>query len=158
VATDAFTTSFAAVRIPVGTDWRTACRIFAFGVADGAIATGRFAEHLRLTSAIKGAVLRSVDAVMGSLIEAGFDIETGMRSIALLSDIALTYGRDMIKDAGGGEDNRHVWLRAALDERCGADFPYAARMAASGVDTYDRKQLEQSVDVFLHGTAHLLGA
>jgi hypothetical protein len=143
--------------IPDDADWRTACRIFAFGIADATAAAGPFADHLRLTGALKGTMLENIDAVMRTLVEAGFDVETAMRSIALLSDIAVTYGRDMIRAAGGGENNRHAWLRAALEERHGEDFPYAARMVAAKVDTYDRHQLEHSVEVFVRGTAQLLG-
>jgi AcrR family transcriptional regulator len=156
VAMDAFATSFDAVRIPAGADWRTACRVFAFGIAYSTIAAGPFADYVRLTSAVKGTLLESVDAVMGSLVEAGFDVETGMRSIALLSDIAVTYGRDKIEVSRGRDDiHRHTWLRTALAERQGDDLPYAARMVASDIDTYDRKQLEYSVEVFLNGTAQL---
>lgn len=158
VATEAFTASFAAVRIPVDADWRTACRIYAFGMADCTVAAGPYADHFRLTSALKGALLESVDAVMRTLVEAGFDVETAMRSIALITDIAVTYGRDLIRAADSGETNRHVWLRALFEERNREDFPYAARMVAAevDVDTYDRHQLEHSVEVFLRGTAELL--
>jgi TetR/AcrR family tetracycline transcriptional repressor len=155
VAMDAFTANFTAVRIPAGADWRTACRIFAFGLADSTIAAGPFAGHFQLSNAIKGTVLESVDAVMRTFVEAGFDVETAMRSLALLADIAVTYGRDMTTASEGGENNRHVWLRAALEERHTEDFPYAARMVASSINTYDRKQLEHSVEVFLRGTETL---
>ena len=154
VATDAFTARFASVRIPDG-DWREACRAFAFGVADSAIAAGPLAARLRMSGSLLAILLESVDAVMKAFVEAGFDDEAAARSIALLADIAVTHARDVVETRRSGEGMRHTWLRAALNERSDEEFLYADRLAASSIDTYDRRQLEYSIEVFLRGTEPL---
>ena len=154
VATEAFTARFASVRIP-DDDWREACRAFALGVAESAIAAGPLVARLRMSSSLLAILLESVDAVMRAFVEAGFDDETAARSIALLADIAVTHARDMVEAQRTGEGTRHTWLRAALDNHPGEKFLYADRLASSSIDTYDRRQLEYSVEVFLRGTEPL---
>jgi TetR/AcrR family transcriptional regulator, tetracycline repressor protein len=108
-----------------------------------------------MSSSLLAILLDSVDAVMRAFVEAGFDDETAARSIALLADIAVTHARDVVEAQRTGEGTRHTWLRAALDNHPGEKFLYADRLASSSIDTYDRRQLEYSVDVFLRGTEPL---
>jgi AcrR family transcriptional regulator len=168
VALDSFTAGFAA--LPITGQWQEACRAYARGFTDSVIAIGVLAGHLRLGPAqgakgakgAKGAqgalatrFLAPTEAVLAKLIEAGLDDETAVRSLALLTNICLGYARDAIAFRNG-ERPRPSQLRSALHETDAGAFTNLARIAASPIDTYDERQLDLSIEVFLRGTEGLL--
>jgi AcrR family transcriptional regulator len=156
VALDSFTASFSA--LPITGEWREACRTYARGFTDSVIAIGVLAGHLRLGpshGALATRFLAPTEAVLAKLIGAGLDDETAVRSLALLTNICLGYARDAIAFRNG-ERPRPSQLRHALHETDARAFENLARIAASPIDTYDDRQLDLSIEVFLRGTEALL--
>jgi TetR/AcrR family transcriptional regulator, tetracycline repressor protein len=156
VALDAFSTSFSTVQIGDDTPWQDACRAYAMGITDGVIAAGALAGHLSLGNLVLTRVLETLETVLQKLTAAGFDDETALRCVSLLSNICMGYARDTVLASSTGERPRPRLLRDALTERDPDSFETLTRIAAAGSDTYDKKQLELSIDVFLRGTEALL--
>ncbi|WP_188399003.1 TetR/AcrR family transcriptional regulator C-terminal domain-containing protein [Microbacterium aerolatum] len=156
VAMDAFATSFSAVEIAHQADWEEACRTYAFGFTDSAIATGVLADRIRLTDPYVTQILEPTEAVLQKMVEAGFDDESAMRTLSLLTNICLAYARDVVIELRSGVTPRTEILRGALEQRDAAKFPTLARIAELTVTTYDRRQLEMSVELFIAGARDAL--
>jgi TetR/AcrR family tetracycline transcriptional repressor len=155
LAVDTFSARFSAVQISAHSQWQEACRSYALGVTDSAIAVGVLTEHLLLDKLLATRFLDTTEAVLKKLIEAGFDDEAAVRSLAMLTNICVGYARDAGLAARNVERPRRSLLREALNERSPQVFENLARIAVSPVDTYDRRQLELSIEVFLRGAAAL---
>jgi len=156
VAMDAFAEAFSAVHIAAHTEWREACRAYARGFTDSVLAAGILADRIRLGDPLVTNVLRPTEAVLRKLVEAGFDDETAMRALALLTNICLAYARDIAITARCGVNPRPLILRKALEQRDPEEYENLARIAALPVSTYDRAQLELSIDVFITGIAAMV--
>ncbi|MFC1403404.1 TetR/AcrR family transcriptional regulator C-terminal domain-containing protein [Streptacidiphilus cavernicola] len=153
VALDALAANSTDVQIPEDADWQTASRIYAYGLVDGVIAVGGLARHLSQGSPLTAQTLDGTEAVLARLIEAGFDQATAQRYMAALTNICLAFARDVIDAAQEGTATRLHYLQAALAERDADHFPHLSRIARQPEDTYDRQQLEFTLDIFLAGAA-----
>ncbi|WP_405674999.1 hypothetical protein [Streptomyces canus] len=156
VALDAFSQGSSAVDIPVDASWQEACRIYAVAFADSVIATDALAEHLMPDGSLYAQFAEPAEAIAKKLTEAGLDDETTVRSLALLTNICWAYARDALFVSRGGERIRPRLTREAIEGRGQHVFENLARIVERGVDTYDRRQLDLSIEVFLHGTEALL--
>ncbi|MEV8135415.1 TetR/AcrR family transcriptional regulator C-terminal domain-containing protein [Microbacterium aurantiacum] len=156
VAMDAFATSFSAVKISHQADWKEACRSYALGFTDSAIATGVLADRIRLTDPYVTQILEPTEAVLQKMVEAGFDDESAMRTLSLLTNICLAHARDVVLELRSGVTPRTEILRGALEQRDPARFPTLARIAELPVTTYDRQQLVVSIDLFIAGAQSVL--
>jgi TetR/AcrR family tetracycline transcriptional repressor len=158
VAEDIFSASFSPSPIAEQNEWQAACRAYAHGITTSAIAVGALSEHLRLDMLLATTMLATTEAVLGTLVAAGFTDETAVRSLALLTNICLAYARDVEISSRRGEHPRLDLLRSALEATDSETFENLERIAASATDTYDHRQLDYSLDVFLRGTEALLPA
>jgi TetR/AcrR family tetracycline transcriptional repressor len=152
VALDAFSASFSATEIEPRTSWQDACRDYAARLTSSVISAGVLAEHLRPGDSRAGGMLAATEAVLSKLVSAGFDDETAVRLLALLTNLCMSYARDVALASRTGERPRHLMLRDALGDD-GAQFENLARIVEEGVDTYDARQLDLAIDVFLVGAA-----
>jgi len=156
VAMDAFSEAFSAVHIAAHAQWQEACRTYARGFTDSVIAAGVLADRVRLSDPYVTSVLQPTEAVLKKLVEAGFDDEIAMRSLALLTNICLAYARDTVITARSGVSPRPLILRKALGQRDPEEYEILVRIAALPVSTYDKAQLELSIEVFISGTDAML--
>ncbi|MFW0785815.1 TetR/AcrR family transcriptional regulator C-terminal domain-containing protein [Gordonia sp. CPCC 206044] len=157
VAMDAFAASFSAVAIEQHVQWQAACRTYARGFTDSAIATGTLADRIRLSGPYVTRVLEPTEAVLQKMVSAGFDDESAMRSLSLLTNICLAYARDVVLEFSSGTTSpRALILRSALEERNPVEFETLARIAELPVTTYDRRQFELGVDIFIAGAEEVL--
>ncbi len=156
VALDAFSANFTAVHIAANSQWQEACRTFARGFTDSLIAIGDLVNHFPVDTSLVARFMEPTEAVVEKLLEVGFDDETAVRSLVLLTNICMAYARDSIMRSHIGERPRPLFLRRALSEATPQEFANLARIATSSIDTYDTKQLELSIEVFLRGTEALL--
>jgi AcrR family transcriptional regulator len=156
VALDAFSQGSSAVDIPVDASWQEACRIYAVAFADSVIATDALAEHLMPDGSLYTQFAEPAEAIAKKLTEAGLDDETTVRSLALLTNICWAYARDALFVSRGGERIRPRLTREAIEGRGQQVLENLARIVEREVDTYDRRQLDVSIEVFLHGTEALL--
>jgi TetR/AcrR family tetracycline transcriptional repressor len=156
VAEDIFSASFSPTQITAHSRWQDACRDYAHGVARSAIAVGALSDHLRLDKLLITTMLETTEVVLGKLVAAGFDDETAVRSLALLTNICVAYARDIEASSRGAQHPRLDLLQGALKANPSRTFENLARIAASATDTYDHRQLDHSIDVFLRGTESLL--
>jgi len=155
VAEDAFTRSFAAVSIPADCDWREASRIFGRGIASAVATLGPLAAHVRVGSSVDTLVLAATEAVLARFVGAGFDLETGLRAVAMLSDIANAHGQGVALVARDGVGPRALWLRDVLRNHPDEHPRYLGEVVHAGIDTYDPRQLDLAIEVFVRGIAGL---
>ncbi|MFH9828027.1 hypothetical protein [Streptomyces bobili] len=120
------------------------------------IAADALAEHLMPDGSLYARFIEPAEVIAKKLTEAGLDDETIVRSLALLTNICWAYARDALFVSRGGERIRPRLDRAAVEERDPQMFEHLGRIVERGFDTYDRRQLEMSVDVFLRGIEALL--
>ncbi|WP_137844619.1 hypothetical protein [Microbacterium sp. 2FI] len=151
MALDAFSDTFSAVQVAAQGTWQDACRTFARGFTDSVISTGVLVEHLRVEESLATVALEATEAVIEKMIEAGFDDESAVRCLALLTNICMAFARDIVSISPNQESSRLQLLRRALEGRSRADFVNLSRIADSRVNTYTERQLDLSIDVFLNG-------
>jgi TetR/AcrR family transcriptional regulator, tetracycline repressor protein len=156
VAIEGFARSVATVRIPADRDWREASRIFGHAVASGVTALGPLAPHLQVGTSADEALLAATEALLAKYIEAGLDLETGLRAVSMLGDICEAHGRGVALIAIDGAGIRDQWLREALRELPGDQPRYLGQVAQSPIDTYDERQLDLSIEIFIGGLEGLI--
>lgn len=156
VAVDAFSEHFSAVRITANSDWKDTCRTYAIGLTDAVITIGSLADHLHLANPLVATMLEATDIVLSTLIDAGADDETALRALVLLTNICLGHARDVTSMASAGVRPRRDLVTKAMSDADAPPFETLERLAAGQIDTYDQRQLELSIDVFVRGTEALL--
>jgi TetR/AcrR family tetracycline transcriptional repressor len=156
VATKTFSESFSAASIPAGAPWQEACRIYATQLADSAIATGALAEHLRVSDGRLTSALEFTEAVLERMVNAGFSDEYALRIISALASIGLSHARDVVLQARSGLSARAEIVTRGLQDRDAKRFETLSRIMAQPTTTYDRKQFDLTISVFLVGTEALL--
>lgn len=156
VAVDAFSESFSTVRISADSDWKGTCRTYAIGLTDAVVTIGPLADHLHLQNPLITTMLEATDLVLTTLIDAGADDETALRSLVLLTNICLGHARDVTAMTSSGVRPRPDLLNKAMSDSDGPLIETLGRLAAAQIDTYDHRQLELSIEVFVRGTEALL--
>ena len=156
VAAKTFSESFSAASLPADAPWQEACRIYAIQLADSAITTGALAEHLRVSDGRLTSALEFTEAVLERMVNAGFSDEYALRILSALSSIGLSHARDVVLQARSGLLARTEIVTRGLQDRNAKRFATLSRIMALPTTTYDRKQLELSIDVFLAGAESLL--
>lgn len=156
VASDVFSASFAAVHIAAEDSWQEACRTYGKGLADSIIETGVLPEHVRINASRTKGFLPPAEAVLGKMISAGLSDETAARALALLSNICTGYASDAVAAARTSEYPLALRLQQALNDVHGQSLKHIERITASAIRTYNREQLELSIDIFIRGTESLL--
>lgn len=157
VARKSFRDEFAQVVIDGTTGWRDACRTYAAAVTRAAAATSPYVAHLDLSREPVTRYLEAAEAVMDSLLRAGFDRATSVRALVLLTNICIGYARDTHPGIGDVSRRRGEILELGLRDQDPARFPHLTQVSGAGPDTYDHRQLDFSVEVFLDGLARRRG-
>jgi hypothetical protein len=143
-------------RLSPEADWRAGCRAYAHALADGMVAAAEFAGYVRIDQSLVARVADQTERLAALLEEAGFTIEDCVRILAQIGSFCAAYAQDVIFNRLQGRRPRFDALRASLAED--ADFeqhPRLARIVGAGIDTYDRRQLDLTIDTFVEGTAVL---
>jgi TetR/AcrR family transcriptional regulator, tetracycline repressor protein len=156
VAEKSFSESFSASSLPAGAPWQESCRIYATQLADSAIATGALAEHLRVSDGRLASALEFTETVLERMVNAGFSDEYALRIISALASIGLSHARDVVLQARSGLPARTEIVRRGLQDRDTERFETLSRIMTLPTTTYDRKQLDLTIDVFLTGAESLL--
>jgi hypothetical protein len=144
------------MKIAAHAEWQDACRSYAREFTQSAIAAGTLADRVRLGDSYVMKILGPTEVVLRKLVAAGFDHETAMRTLALLTNICLAYARDIVVVSRSGVTLRPAILRKALEQRDPKHFKTLAQIAKLGAITYDEAQLELSINVFIFGAETLL--
>lgn len=155
VALDEFAANSPVVDIPADGSWQEACRIYAVALAANVIAVDALAEHLPLANSLLTRFGAPTEAIVKKLMAAGFDDEAALRFLALLSNICIAYAQDAVFVSRSGERPRRIMAGEALKGH-EQDLENFARLVALGIDTYERKQLEISVEIFIRGVEAVL--
>ena len=158
VAIERFTRVLAKVRIPADCDWREASRIFGHAVASSVTALGPLAPHLQVGTSADEVLLATTESLLTKYVEAGLDLETGLRAGSMLGDICEAHGRGVALMAIHGAGIRDRWLRGALRELPGEQPRYLSEVARSPIDTYDARQLDLSIEIYIRGLEGLISA
>lgn len=156
IAREAFSANFSTVEITAQSPWEDACRTYATGLVDSLIATGGVVGQLPLDDPLIPRALEPTEALLAKWIAAGLELGTAQRALVLLSSICMAFARDFLQADHEAEPLRHRLLRQALSGRDAAQYENLARISADPVDTYNRSQLDFSVDLFIRGTQDLL--
>ncbi|MFC8934413.1 hypothetical protein ACFT1A_20235 [Rhodococcus sp. NPDC057135] len=155
MAADAFSETPIGESIPADCTWQEACRIFADDFTDSVINIDTLIKHLELDISLLTSFGKPTESLVTKLTDAGFDDETALRSLVLLTNICMAFARDAVVVAESGVRPRRELAQLGIDRYQG-EFPNFARVVAREIDTYDRKQLELSVDIFVRGMESLL--
>ncbi|MGW1784032.1 hypothetical protein ACWCQQ_33730 [Streptomyces sp. NPDC002143] len=155
MALDEFAANSPAVDIPEDCSWQDAFRIYAEALANAVIAVDALAEYLRLANSLLVRFGAPTESVVKKLTAEGFDDEAALRSLALLSNICMAYAQDAAFVSRSGERPRRLMAGEALKghEQGLENF---ARLVGLRIDTYERKQLEISVEIFIRGVEAVL--
>ncbi|MGO3363375.1 MAG: TetR/AcrR family transcriptional regulator C-terminal domain-containing protein [Corynebacterium sp.] len=151
VAMDAFSTSFSASENPSVGTWQDACRHYARNFTRSTVAAGMLVDRIRLSDLYVTKVLEPTETVLQLMVDAGFDDEGAMRTLSMLSNICLAYARDVALATRSDGAPRADILQAALEQRDGDDFPVLARISGLNATTYDEKQLDLNIEIFIAG-------
>jgi len=136
-------------------DWREACSVFAHNFVDAAIPVGPLTDNLSLRGTPLTLFLEQLDILLGTLVDAGFDDETALRMVTLLSTICVAHAQDAVA-AEADQRPRRAIVQAALDDSPSPALPNLARILPLEVDTYSQRQLDLSLRIFLAGAEDLL--
>ncbi|WP_217560790.1 TetR/AcrR family transcriptional regulator C-terminal domain-containing protein [Streptomyces sp. GbtcB6] len=156
VALDTFSKGSPGVDIPADASWQEACRIYATAFTDRLIAADALAEHLMPDDSLYTQFIEPAEAIAKRMTEAGFDDEGTVRSLALLTNLCWAYARDALYVSRSGERLRPRLTRETVEGRDRRAFENLARIVDRGVDTYDRSQLDLSIEIFLRGAEAVL--
>ncbi|MEU1520365.1 TetR/AcrR family transcriptional regulator C-terminal domain-containing protein [Streptomyces sp. NPDC005811] len=156
LALDSLSRSSRTVEIPGEASWQEACRIYAEAFTESLIAADALAEHLMPDDSLYAPFIEPAEALAAKLTEAGFDDEAAVRSLALLVNLCWAHARDTIHVARSGERLRPRLTRELVAGRDPGAFENLARIVEHGIDTYDRKQLDFAVEVFVRGLEAVL--
>jgi len=154
-ALDAFAEGSDGYSISADATWQDAVRAYAHALVEGMIAAADFSEHLRPDAALITKFVAPTEVLVGRLYDAGFTDEETVRTLAMLSNLCIAHGRDVVYVTGGGAPPRPAMLREGLAAVPPETYPNLARLAAAGIDTYDRTQLDLSIETLIAGTQAL---
>lgn len=137
-------------------DWKEACFAYGVGYAEGMSALGLLATYVPAghPSAARK-FLRPTEALLSKLLLAGFSDEQAQRLLAMLASLCLTWARDVVEKRGGGEP-RSRQLKEALSQVVRGTLPNLSRISLQSVSTYDRAQLNFTLEVLISGAGSLL--
>lgn len=159
VAVDAFTMNFAAVDLSSTSDWKQACREYAFALHDSLTTTGALVSYFRFQDPGDLSMLGPADIVMQRLYEAGFTDEQVGNAIILVVNVAMSAARDdvMVTGTDGTHPQVPIILKA-LQDAYPRRFPGLQRaMAASPARSpYGPAQLAASLDIVTRGLESVL--
>lgn len=155
VAQASFIESFAEVHLPSGGSWQEATRAYVRAYAEAMHATGPLAEHL--TDDIRETqFLRATEALLQTLVHAGFTSEFSVRFLVLVGYVARGHARDRVEIEQGLQRSRAENTQDALAARDPGDYPLLDEVSAHPFDTYGDTQLETALRVVVEGAAAVL--
>lgn len=154
VAIEAVGRSLAAVTFPGDCDWRVASRIFGRGISSAVSALGSLAGQVQIGASADKLLMAATETLLAKFAEGGFDLETGVRAISMLTDFCEAHGRRAI----GGIVEREEWLQAMLLEHPEERPRYVSEALSSKINTSNTRQLDISIEIFIHGLEKLISA
>lgn len=151
LAEDAFTSRFDVVEIPADADWRDGLRLVATSMRDILLGAGTLVTHIRFDPSTSAAALRPAEEVLARLVAAGFDEDSAVRAIALVTDVAMAHARGVLLNARAGGHPQRVELHEALSTMDAADHALLHRIDDTGFSTFDEAQFAFDLDVVIAG-------
>ncbi|SDZ49504.1 TetR/AcrR family transcriptional regulator [Herbiconiux ginsengi] len=159
VAVDAFRMNFANVDLSSITDWKEACRAYAFALHDSLVTTGALVSYFRFQDSGDLTMLGPADIVMQRLYEAGFTDEQVGNAVILIVNVAMSAARDDVMVIGtNGTHPQLPIILGALRDAYPRQFPglQRAMTATPAREPYGPAQLEASIDIVTRGLESLL--
>ncbi|MGJ3402401.1 hypothetical protein [Glutamicibacter sp. Je.9.36] len=158
VARDTFADGFGSEGIENAATWQEACRAFAHSLTDGVLEMGRLVEHLWFGDASSVFALKPIEALFAQFNRAGCADVDSIRLATMLSTLCLGHARDIVQSGQVATRPRRDALKSDLETVDKSDFTHLVRIAAVGLSTYDRQQLDYSVEIFIQGSAQIIEA
>lgn len=156
VARETFISGFDAREIESASTWQEACRAFAHSLTDGVLETGQLVDHLWFGDSSSVLALRPTEALFAQFNQAGCCDADSIRLVTMLSTLCLGHARDIVQSGEATKQPRRDALKSALQTVDRSDFTHLVRIASVGLNTYDREQLDYSVEIFIQGSAHII--
>lgn len=160
VAVDAFSMNFAEVDLSSTTNWKEACRAYAFALHDSLMTTGALVSYFRFQDPGDYTMLGPADTVMQRLYDAGFNDEQVGNAIILIVNVAMSAARDDVMVGSEGTHPQVPLILDALRDAYPRQFP-ALQRSMSVTPTrapYGPAQLEASIDIVTRGLESILHA
>lgn len=156
VAAVEFGEAFDELSVPEDADWRTIATAFAHSNANGMLAAGLLSDYLRTGSNNAAPFLRASEMLLRSLTDAGLDLDTAIRSVAVINNTCSAYTRDVVIAQNSVAALRHELLTEALDDENKDIFPLLHEVAERPVITTERAQLDFAISIVLDGIETLI--
>ena len=152
VAGTEFATAFTQeLRVADHSDWRSVAHAYALSFAKGITSTGVLADHLRFDASVARPFLDATELLLGKLVGAGLDRTIALRSLVLLTNMCMAFGRDVAIAERDGVHHRSLILNAALHGKNPLDLPILFDISQHQLNTYDMAQLEFGIQATLTG-------
>jgi TetR/AcrR family tetracycline transcriptional repressor len=153
MASTVFTSEFARLPAPTRGDWRDALAWYAHTIRRALTQLG-IHDVFPLEGAIGHAALEQAEFVLGSLVEAGFDVEQAGRAANIVVELAISAARDSLLRTGQQNHPQYEEAIGAMGSADSADFPVlgqvvVAMSAARNVDA----QFDFNLSVVFAGLA-----
>lgn len=156
VARVEFAEAFDALDVPQDADWRTVATAFARSNANGMLAAGLLSDYLRTGSNNAAPFLEASELLMRSLTDAGLDLHTAVRSVAVINNACAAYTRDVSIAKNSVAALRLELLTEALENEEKDAFPTLQAVAKDPVLTHDEEQLDFAISIVLDGIEKLI--
>lgn len=156
VAAVEFSEAFDDLNVPEDADWRTVASAFAHSNANGMLAAGLLSDYLRLGSNNATRFLKASEMLLRSLKNAGLDIDTAIRCLAVINNACAAYTRDVVIAKHSVAALRHELLTEALTEEQEDSFPLLQEVAERPILTTDSEQLDFAISIVLDGIEELI--
>ncbi|NME89316.1 MAG: TetR/AcrR family transcriptional regulator C-terminal domain-containing protein [Corynebacterium sp.] len=156
VAAMEFTEAFEKLDIPEDADWRTVALAFAHSNAKGMLAAGLLSDYLRTGSNNAVPFLHASEMLLRSLTDAGLDLDTAIRSVAVINNACAAFTRDVVIARNSTAALRHELLEESLNDENRDIFPLLHEVAKLPILTTDDQQLDFAISVVLDGIEVLI--
>jgi len=156
VAAVEFSEAFDDLNVAEDADWRTVASAFAHSNANGMLAAGLLSDYLRLGSNNAARFLNASEMLLRSLKNAGLDIDTAIRCVAVINNACAAYTRDVVIAKHSVAALRHELLTEALKEEQENTFPLLQEVAERPILTTDDEQLDFAISIVLDGIEEII--
>jgi TetR/AcrR family transcriptional regulator, tetracycline repressor protein len=130
MASTVFTTEFARVPAPTHGDWREVLAWYAHTIRRALTQLG-IHDVFPLEGAVGLTALEQAEFVLGSLVEAGFDVEQAGRAANTVVELAISAARDSLLRTGQKNHPQYEEAIGAMGSADGADFPVLSQVVVA---------------------------
>ena len=132
-------------------EWRDEALHYARNLRRAVIGTGWFAQYIRMETQADLELLRPADALVASLLRAGFTERNSLAGLTFLSEIAIDAGRYVVRTGGTQLNPETVEVVRAISEAPEGEFDALRRVSTARNSLSAEDQFEFDLQVAILG-------